>query len=186
VIGTFGHLDYTSNRVVPIGITLQSNNGSTKGDDWSAAFQGGYKFWTNGLTHGPIAGLIYQNVKVDGFTESGSFTSLGFGAQTRESAVGQFGYKVSLDWPEGQPFAQMTWNHEFADTNRNVTASLTTIAAPSFSLPAVILGKDWGEIKAGYAMNLGGGAKILTVGSADFAQSSTTVYGVQVGLNIAF
>src|SRR5262249_38413820 len=29
VIGTFGHLDYTSNRVVPIGITLQSNNGST-------------------------------------------------------------------------------------------------------------------------------------------------------------
>jgi outer membrane lipase/esterase len=58
--------------------------------------------------------------------------------------------------------------------------------APSFSLPAVLLGKDWGEVRGGFAYNLGGGGKVLVTGSADFAQSNATVYGAQVGFNIAF
>jgi len=186
VIGTYGHLDYDVNRIVPIGITLQSNTGSTSGENWSAAFQGGYKFWNGGLTHGPIAGFIYQNVNVGAFTETGSFTSLGFGNQARESSVGQIGYKASYDWSNIQPFAQFTWNHEFADTNRNVTGSLTTIAAPSFSLPAVLLGKDWGEVKGGFTIDVGRGVKFLTAGFADFGQNSAAVYGGQIGFNVAF
>jgi outer membrane lipase/esterase len=63
---------------------------------------------------------------------------------------------------------------------------LTTTAAPSFSLPAVILGKDWGEVKAGVTIDAGRGAKIMAVGSVDFAQGSANVYGGQIGFNIAF
>jgi uncharacterized protein YhjY with autotransporter beta-barrel domain len=37
------------------------------------------------------------------------------------------------------PFAQVLWDHEFKGV---VTASLTTIAAPSDSMPAVVLGRD--------------------------------------------
>ncbi len=185
-IATYGHLNYDVNRAVPIGISLQNNAGSTGGDNWSAAFQGGHKFWNNGLTHGPVAGFIYQNVNVGGFTETGSFTSLGFGSQTRESAVGQLGYMASFDWAQFQPFTQLTWNHEFADTNRDVTASLTTAVAPSYSLPAVLLGKDWGEVKGGVRIDAGAGIKVLLVGSADFGQASATVYGGQIGFNFAF
>jgi outer membrane lipase/esterase len=186
VIGTYGHLNFNVNRNVPIGISIQNNTGSTSGDNWSAAFQGGYKFWNGGLTHGPVAGFIFQNVNVGAFTETGSFTSLAFGSQTRESDVGQLGYRASYDWAEYQPFLQATWNHEFADTGRSVTASLTTAVAPSYSLPAVILGKDWGEVKGGVTIDVGSGVKVLAVGSADFAQSSATVYGGQIGFNIAF
>ncbi len=185
-IATYGHLNYDVNRAVPIGISLQNNAGSTGGDNWSASFQGGLKFWNNGLTHGPVAGFIYQNVNVGGFTETGSFTSLGFGSQTRESAVGQLGYMASFDWAQFQPFTQLTWNHEFADTNRDVTASLTTAVAPSYSLPAVLLGKDWGEVKGGVRIDAGAGIKVLLVGSADFGQASATVYGGQIGFNFAF
>ena len=81
---------------------------------------------------------------------------------------------------------QLTWNHEFADTNRKVTASLTTVSAPSYSLPAVILGKDWGEVKGGVTIDVGIGVKVLAVGSADFAQNSANIYGGQIGFNIAF
>ena len=185
-IATYGHLNYDVNRAVPIGISLQNNAGSTGGDNWSAAFQGGHKFWNNGLTHGPVAGFIYQNVNVGGFTETGSFTSLGFGSQTRELAVGQLGYMASFDWAQFQPFTQLTWNHEFADTNRDVTVSLTTAVAPSYSLPAVLLGKDWGEVKGGVRIDAGAGIKVLLVGSADFGQASATVYGGQIGFNFAF
>jgi outer membrane lipase/esterase len=186
VIGTYGHLNYDVNRNVPIGITIQTNTGSTSGDNWSAAFQGGWKFWNDGFTHGPVAGFVYQNVGVAGFTESGSFTSLGFDSQIRESDVGQFGYKIAYDWVEYQPFVQLTWNHEFADTNRNVIASLTTTIAPSYSLPAVLLGKDWGEIKGGVTIDVGSGVKVLAIGSGDFSQTRATVYGGQIGFNIAF
>ncbi len=185
-IGTYGHLSYDVNRNVPIGISIQNNTGSTSGGDWSAAFQGGYKFWTGGLTHGPVAGFIYQNVNVGAFTEMGSFTSLSFGSQTRESDVGQLGYRASYHWSEYEPFVQATWNHEFADTSRYVTASLTTVVAPSYSLPAVLLGKDWGEVKGGIAIDVGNGVKVFGAGSADFAQSSAAVYGGQLGFNIAF
>jgi outer membrane lipase/esterase len=186
VIGSYGHLDYDVNRITPIGITLQNNNGSTNGSNWSAAFEGGYKFWNGGLTHGPIAGFVYQNVNVGAFTETGSFTSLSFGSQSRQSSVGQLGYKVSYDWAEFQPFLQVSWDHEFADTNRNVVASLTTIVAPSYSLPAVVLGKDWGEVKGGVAVAMGSGVKFLATGTADLSQNRATVYGGQIGFNIAY
>jgi outer membrane lipase/esterase len=185
-IGTYGHLDYDVNRVVPVGLTFQSNTGSTAGDNWSAAVQGGHKFSNSGFTHGPMAGFIYQNVNVGSFNETGSFTSLGFSGQTRESAVGQLGYLASFDWAQFEPFAQLTWNHEFANTNRDVTASLTTVIAPSYSLPAVLLGKDWGEAKGGIRIDAGSGVKVLLSGSADFGQSAATVFGGQIGLNIVF
>ena len=93
---------------------------------------------------------------------------------------------ASFDWAQFEPFAQLTWNHEFANTNRDVTASLTTAIAPSYSLPAVLLGKDWGEVKGGVRIDAGGGVKVLLSGSADFSQSAATVFGGQIGFNFAF
>jgi hypothetical protein len=51
---------------------------------------------TGAVTHGPVAGLILQQARVNGFTESGSFTSLSFGEQIRNSEVGVLGYQVRL------------------------------------------------------------------------------------------
>lgn len=186
VIGTYGHLNYDLDRMAPIGITLQSNLGSTDGENWSAAFQGGYNFNSFGLTHGPIIGFVPQHVTVDGFTEAGSFTSLAFADQTRDSHVSQVGYRVSADWADVHPFAQLIWNHEFADADRDVVASLTTIEAPSYALPAVALGQDWGSATVGVSIDEAAGVKVLAKGTADFGDSDTVLYGGQLGLNIAF
>jgi outer membrane lipase/esterase len=77
VIATYGALDYDVNRIVPIGITFQNNNGKTSGSNISVALQGGHDFAFGALTHGPVAGLTWQHVNIGGFTETGSFTSLG-------------------------------------------------------------------------------------------------------------
>src|SRR5882724_2392772 len=53
VIEPYGALDYDVNRIVPIGITLQNNNGETSGSNISVAFQGGHDFAFTALTHGP-------------------------------------------------------------------------------------------------------------------------------------
>jgi len=59
---TYGHLAFGVNRDVPIGISVQHNNGSTDGSNWSLATEGGYKFRDGWFTHGPIVGLTLQRV----------------------------------------------------------------------------------------------------------------------------
>ena len=137
------------------------------------------------LTHGPLAGLVLQRVHINSFTETGSFTSLGFDDQDRNSAVGRIGYQVTFDAGAFKPFAKAVWNHEFADTDRTVTAFLTTIVAPGFALPAVVLGKDWGTLNAGTTVKLPNNVTGLLAFVGQFAQNGATSYGVQFGLNVA-
>ena len=130
IIGGIGVGDFTTNRQVPIGITVQPNNGSTVGTDLSLAGEIGYDFHTGFLTHGPVAGFILQRVDINPFTESGSFTSLSFANQIRNSEVSVLGYQAGFDWGIWHPFAQVVWDHELDPLNRVVTASLTTSPIP--------------------------------------------------------
>ncbi len=75
---TYGWLSYDVDRVVPLGISSESNTGSTHGRNVSFAGLVGYDFVTGAVTHGPVVGVDVQSVGVNAFTESGSFTSLGF------------------------------------------------------------------------------------------------------------
>ena len=136
-----------------------------------------------------MVGIVLQRIRVDGFTEAdalGGFTALSFGDQTRNSAVTELGYQASLTAGIWQPFAKAAWNHELASTDRLVTASLTSIVAPSFSLPAVSLGRDWGTATAGTRVTLGRGVIGYVAAVSQFAQRSVTNYGGQFGLSVAF
>jgi len=186
LIGSLGWLEYNTNRTVPIGITVQSNSGSTYGSDLSLAGEAGYNFHTGFITHGPVAGFILQQVWVQGFTEAGSFTSLSFGDQIRNSEVSVLGYQASFDWGMWHPFAQVVWDHEFDPLNRLVTASLTTTAAPSYSLPAVVLGRDWATATVGTQVALTRSWTALASFTAQLGQQNVTNYGGLVGLNYAF
>ena len=211
VIGTFGTLRYDVNRIVPIGITMQSNTGNTRGTNTSFAAEFGYDFTTpvgNSLpgasmpmkaaplagpqiTHGPVVGIVLQHVKVDGYTETdpfasiGGFTALSFADQTRDSAVTELGYRASIDIGIWRPFAKLVWNHELANTDRSVTASLTSTVAPSYSMPAVVLGKDWGTGTIGTTAAIAQGVTGYTTFTGEIVQRNVVAYGGQVGLNMA-
>lgn len=186
LIGTLGALHDGVDRTVPIGITLQPNTGSTSGNNSSLALLAGYNIGAATLTHGPMAGIVLQRVHIGGFTESGSFTSLSFAEQTRNSAVSQVGYQLSYDAGWLRPFVKAAWNHELAGTDRDVTASLTTITAPSFSMPAVVFGRDWGSATAGTAIRMTDRVTGFVAFTGLFAQHNVTNYGVQFGLNMSF
>jgi outer membrane lipase/esterase len=187
IIASTGWQDYTTNRLVPIGITMQSNTGSTSGQDNSLAAEFGYEFRTGNLLHGPVIGLILQRVNVGGFTESGSFTSLAFGDQVRDSEVTALGYQAHLDLGRLMPYLQVVWNHECASLNQMVSASLTTVTAPSYSLPAVQLGRDWATLTVGtqakITPELNGFASVTTqVGQAN-AVNITSLIGINYALH---
>ena len=185
IVGTAGMLRDDVNRAVTIGVTVQPNNASVNGSNFSLAGETGYNFVAGQFTHGPLVGMVLQRVHVNSFTETGSFTSLGFDDQDRNSAVGRIGYQVTFDAGAFKPFAKAVWNHEFADTDRTVTAFLMTITAPGFALPAVALGKDWGSVTAGTTIKLSNNVTGLVAFVGQFAQDSVSNYGVQFGLNVA-
>jgi outer membrane lipase/esterase len=180
-----GALDYDINRVVPLGITLQQNNASTDGSNLSFAAKAGANFVNGPVTHGPVAGVTLQRVNIDAFTEIGSVTSLAFASQTRDSVVSVLGYQASIDAGMLRPFARVLWNHEF-ESGRLVTASLTSVVAPSYSLPAVELGRDWASATIGTMVLLGGGWTGTVSFTGQIGQDQVTAYGGQLGLNVAF
>jgi outer membrane lipase/esterase len=212
-IGTYGGLTYDVNRIVPIGITQQSNTGNTSGRNVSFAAEFGYDFtlplggaaptapamplkaaapapWPL-LTFGPVVGIVLQHITVNGYTETdpfaaiGGFTALSFGDQTRNSAVTELGYQASLALGRWQPFTKLVWNHELASTDRSVTASLTTIVAPSYWMPAVVLGKDWGTATIGTTVTFAPGVTGYGTLTSQIGQQNVVTYGGQLGLNVA-
>jgi outer membrane lipase/esterase len=212
VIGSFGELRYDVNRIVPIGITAQSNIGKTSGRNTSLAAEIGYDFVAPvgastvvpnmpvkaapagaglAIVHGPVAGIVLQRIRVDGFTETdpfasiGGFTALSFADQTRNSAVSELGYRASIDLGIWRPFAKFVWNHELASTDRSVTASLTSVAAPSYFMPAVVLGKDWATGTIGTTATIAQGVTAYATFTGQMAQRDVVAYGGQVGLNVA-
>jgi outer membrane lipase/esterase len=205
LVGTVGALHYDVNRIVPLGIIDVSNTGSTIGSNASLAAELGYNFRQpfgsadRGLfkapasdafylVHGPVAGILLQRVAVDGYTEIdslGGVTALSYADQVRDSAVTELGYQAQIALGIWSPYAKLTWNHELVPYDRSVTASLTTITAPSYSMPAVALGKDWGTGTVGTTVALRRGVTAYASLTGQFGQSDATFYGGQVGLNVA-
>lgn len=186
LVGTYGRLRYDINRTVPIGNTLQPNSATANGSNTSFAAIGGYDFLAGPFKHGPLAGIVLQAVRVDGFTETGSFTSLAFGDQSRDSAVSELGYRAEFDAGMFRPFAKAVWNHELTANDRSVTASLTTIAAPSFAMPAVDLGKNWGTGTLGVSANVTPQVTGIVSFTTQVGQNDVTTYGGQFGISVAF
>jgi outer membrane lipase/esterase len=185
VVGTYGKLDYDVTRLVPIGITTETNLGNTKGTNLSVAAQVGVAT-TGCLRTGPFAGLTWQRVEVDGFTETGDYTSLSFGDQTRESTVATAGLKATTHCGVVRPFGQISYSQELASTGREVTASLTTTGAPSYHMPAVELGKNWGSATLGAHFIFTPSVRLFGALSADLGQSDVVTYGAQAGINVSF
>jgi outer membrane lipase/esterase len=186
MIGTFGALHYDVNRAVSLGPVLFQNNTTTNGTSMSFAVRTGYNAVVGPLTHGPVIGLTLQSVHIDGFSESGNVTSLAFNEQYRHSSVGVLGYQARFDFGMFQPFAKVLWNHEFVTHERYVTTSLTSTVAPSYSLPAIQLGRDWASATAGVSVGLGQGVTGLVSFTGQLGQDKMTTYGGQVGVNVAF
>ena len=139
------------------------------------------------ITHGPVGGFILQQAVINGFTESRSFASLGFGRLIRNSEISLLGYRARYDWGMWHPFAEVLWDHEFDPLNGVVvTTSLTTTAAPSFSIPDVVPGRDWATTTVGGDVTLTPHWSALASFTAQIGEQRAPIYGGLIGVNCAF
>src|SRR5690606_41409894 len=114
----YTRLDIDTRRTVPLGPALRAHRGDTDGSNLTAAVHAGWNLGEGALRHGPVLGLVAQQVEIDGFAEDApdSSTSLAFPDQEFDSLVGSVGWQASYEiGPHLAPYARLTFDREFED-----------------------------------------------------------------------
>jgi outer membrane lipase/esterase len=175
-------------RQVQLGVFNDQNSGDANGHDLGLALRGGWELHVGPVTTGPVVGFVWQQAYLNGFTEAGEtgFTALSFGAQTRNSAVSQLGWRGSIDVGAWQPFAEVDWNHEWAGGNRSITASLVSVAAPSYTSPAVPVAQNWASASLGLTYKLNAQVFLRAAVEAVMISPQVGFYGGELGANVSF
>ena len=175
-------------RQAALGKFMDQNSANATGQSLGLALRAGGDLVLGPVTTGPVAGLIVQQARIKGFTESGTsnVTALSFGGQTRDSAVSQLGWRVLVDADRWRPFAEAKWNHELVNQDRLVKASLTTTAARHYSLAAAPTATDWASASLGTSFKLS--ERVLLRGAASAVVNNPQVvsYGGELGINVSF
>ncbi|UNK58191.1 autotransporter domain-containing protein [Pseudoxanthomonas daejeonensis] len=154
---SYTSLDYDVTRDVRMGPAMRRHNGSTDGSNTAFGVNGGYDFGEGALRHGPVAGLLWQKVEVDGFSEDNlSSTALAYSDQTLDSLVGSLGWQVRYDAGSWTPYLRATWDHEFEDAQEEVFARLQTLPDQEYAVPGVDFDGDFGTVVLGARFGLFG------------------------------
>ena len=182
----YNWLNSNVNRVTPIGITSFSNASTVNGSNTSVVVQTGYNFDYSVINHGPVVGYAYVNTSINGFTESGNFNSLQFGSQNINAQVGSVGYQAQAKVGDWLPFAKAIYNSQLGNLDRLVTTTLTTVAAPSYTMPAMGYGRNWTNLTAGVGYQIDPKTVIRASFTQQVAQQSVNSYNAIVSLNSHF
>ncbi|MGB8356689.1 MAG: autotransporter outer membrane beta-barrel domain-containing protein, partial [Chthoniobacteraceae bacterium] len=141
-LAAFGSNDYNSNRNIFFPGFNSSALGDTHGDQESVNIDGGYDFHllNDKLTVGPIAGLQYVHLNVDGFNEAGAGAAdLAVGGQDVNSLRSRLGFRADYHAQIAKEVAFATefraaWQHEFMDDNRAIDGAFIGSSLGGFAV----------------------------------------------------
>lgn len=155
---SYSWLDYDVTRKLQLGPATRIHKGSPEGSNLTAALNAGYEFGTEGgFRHGPVAAVIWQKVKLDGYTESNpSASALGYADQDTDSTVGRVGWQARFDGGNVKPYVQVTYDHEFED-GKQASAWLQSMPdVGMYKVPGLEFDKDYATAVLGARLNLWG------------------------------
>lgn len=117
---TYGHHTYDGTRVINIaGAARQTAKSSYGGNQYGAKAEVGVPFAVgSGIVVTPLAGLAYNHLRQDGYTEKDAAAALTVGSSSTDSVKSSLGAKAAAtlarwrDW-DVRPNARAVWSHEF-------------------------------------------------------------------------
>ena len=126
----YGWNDFDIDRAIKV-TGFQSANASTSGNQFSIRLNSGYNFGRDQLSVGPMLGVRYSKVTIDGYSErNGSILNLNVGSQKADSVILNVGAQLSYDFRSPSatvtPFITANYEHEFANGSREITTELVS------------------------------------------------------------
>lgn len=190
---TYGHNDYDSTRVIAFPGLTRFASSNTSGDQEGANLDGGYDFKINeSLTVGPIAGLQYTHLRVDGFNEYGAGSaSLAVDSQDADSLRSRLGFRADFHKQIGREVAfaaegRAEWQHEFLDDSRDISASFLGSGLGSFAVGTTKPERDAALVGGGINFTVRDRMTIFVDYNAQVGQESYFEQSVKGGLKFSF
>ncbi|HUA79103.1 MAG TPA: autotransporter domain-containing protein [Dyella sp.] len=191
VYGDFGQSSFTDvNRVFMVGDYRTHESGKTDGSYLGMGLHGGYWFDLGSLKTGPFANFEYQNIKVNGYSESGDdATAMWFGRQQRNAVISTLGWRLQghwqLDTMDLAPYVELGWNHDSRANTDMVTAGLNSMNG-SFEMAGFTPDKNWGTANVGVTAQITQNLTGWIAYNGHFADNSQRINGVNLGVKFGF
>ncbi len=182
-LGT-GYLDYDSvKRNIALGPVTRTESGKTTGYHNMVRLLGGYWFKQAGWDHGPFAKVIWEKAIVRQFSETGTdSTALTYGQQENEAIISSIGWQVAGDISGWRPFARATWEYNFKNDERWVSATPVGLSG-TYSIPVAKPDENYALFDLGVSKDFGGVTGYLG-GNASAGKSNGDFWAVTVGFRM--
>ncbi len=174
-------------RQVKLGPATRTEQGNSGGKVLGMRVQTGWDLPVGRyVTTGPVASYALDYTRVGGYQEEGnSSTSMRFGDQTLHAQVGSLGWRIdSKDLPVN-PWAQISYNHQFGDSDSAVTAGLKSTRT-AFTRSSDGTDDNWLNMAVGASVPLGAAVNAFAGVSAVAGNSETHQVTWNVGVNARF
>jgi outer membrane autotransporter protein len=165
--GSYNDLDWTLNRGYAFGDTSASLSAKTDGRVWAAGVATGLSFSAGNFEIEPFATLRYADIKIDGFSESGSPAALNVSRMDVESLRLNLGGRIGTKFEAGnvtvRPQLRGGWYREFKlDDPRTISTSFRSAAVNTpFAFVTSPLTNEY--YNAGAALNIAGTGPVSMV-----------------------
>ncbi|UYG01197.1 autotransporter domain-containing protein [Halomonas sp. GD1P12] len=159
---SYSWLDVDTDRDVQLGSATRRHSGSTQGNNLTAAVNAGvdvsaFSVAGSDIKTGPIAGLTWQRVELDGFDETErSSTALAYPDRDVDSLIGRLGWQVRRDGATFNPYLQVSYSREFETSDAGRATLQTLPQLGDYRAPRLDLDRDYVELDVGARATLGG------------------------------
>ena len=179
-LGSYAHFDNNTSRTIAgIGPT-ETATGAFGSDLFGGRLEIGNTFRNLGINTTPFAAVQVSSLRQAGYTESSTTLAgapgvLGLTYQpvTTNSLPTFLGvqFDTAMILPNGMawsPFARVSWVHEF-DPSRNITASLSSLTASTFTVDGARAASDSAKLDLGSQLALTRNVSLIASFNGEFA-----------------
>ena len=192
-LAAYGSNTYDSTRNITFPGFNSQAGGNTNGDQEDVDIDGGYDFHiTDKLTVGPLAGLQYVHLNVDGFNETGpAVASLAVGSQDVNSLRSRIGLHADYHTQISKEVAFATeirasWQHEFLDDSRAISGAFIGSGLAPFSVQTTTPQRDAALVGVGVNFTVRDRATLYFDYDVQAGQQSYLEQSVKGGLKLSF
>ncbi|MBI5630029.1 MAG: autotransporter outer membrane beta-barrel domain-containing protein [Elusimicrobia bacterium] len=162
---------FDSSRNIEFPGISRTATSSTGGRELNVDSQVGYDLKKDAYTLTPFAGLAYDHLTVDPYTESGAGTlNLSVNTQQADSLRSTVGTKLACKIQSSArvwtPYLSLGWQHEYHNQSRAVDAQLNSGVGSAFSSQTAKVDRDATLVGAGLSTSLSSNivAKLIYAG----------------------
>ena len=141
-------------------------------------------------TLGPTLGVAYTHLDIDSFTETGSPGALNVANEANDSLRSLLGFRLNYEESSHglifHPHLNASWQHEYINQSRGISASLSAAGGGSFDVQTAEPSRDSALIDLGLNIDLNRTLTVFADYMTQVGQSNYFAQLFQAGVRVGF